>query len=94
MCPDLAWLAFPDFNLGSKDSTKMLNDFQNFVTTEKERLKERKKTLVKQEMNSRMADLVKFSQSFKVCIFPPVPHASSLIWKIVLFVTVLSYLAL
>jgi len=39
--------------------------FRDFVTTEKERLNLKRQALVKNDMGKRMADLVKFSQSFK-----------------------------
>jgi len=38
------------------------------VTNEKQRLTQKKQALVKNEMDKRMADLVKFSQSFKVLL--------------------------
>jgi hypothetical protein len=40
--------------------------FRDFVTTEKQRLTRKRQALVKSEMDKRMAELVKFSQSFKV----------------------------
>ena len=40
--------------------------FRNFVSTEKDRLIKKKQALIKNEMDKRMADLVKFSKSFKV----------------------------
>lgn len=40
--------------------------FREFVNTEKQRLTQKKQALFKSEMDKRMADLVKFSQSFKV----------------------------
>jgi hypothetical protein len=42
--------------------------FRDFVTNEKQRLTEKRQALVKSEMDKRMAELVKFSQSFKVRI--------------------------
>ena len=39
--------------------------FRNFVSTEKDRLLKKKQALLKNEMDKRMADLVKFSQTFK-----------------------------
>ena len=42
--------------------------FRDFVTNEKQRLTQKRQALVKSEMDKRMAELVKFSQSFKVCI--------------------------
>ena len=40
--------------------------FRNFVSTEKDRLLRKKHALIKNEMDKRMAELVKFSQTFKV----------------------------
>ncbi|KAF9450887.1 hypothetical protein P691DRAFT_422938 [Macrolepiota fuliginosa MF-IS2] len=40
--------------------------FRDFVTTEKQRLTRKRQALVKSEMDKRMAELVKFSQSFKL----------------------------
>jgi hypothetical protein len=40
--------------------------FRDFVTNEKQRLTQKRQALVKSEMDKRMADLIKFSQSFKV----------------------------
>ncbi|KAF7374915.1 LsmAD domain-containing protein [Mycena sanguinolenta] len=39
--------------------------FSDFVTNEKQRLQQKRQALVKSDMDKRMADLVKFSQSFK-----------------------------
>lgn len=43
--------------------------FRDFVTNEKQRLTQKKQALVKNEMEKRVAELVKFSQSFKVHTF-------------------------
>ncbi|XP_006459522.1 hypothetical protein AGABI2DRAFT_201859 [Agaricus bisporus var. bisporus H97] len=40
--------------------------FRDFVTTEKQRLTRKRQALVKNDMDKRMAELVKFSQSFKL----------------------------
>ncbi|KAJ7274423.1 hypothetical protein B0H12DRAFT_1228157 [Mycena haematopus] len=40
--------------------------FSDFVTNEKQRLQQKRQALVKSDMDKRMADLVKFSQSFKL----------------------------
>lgn len=40
--------------------------FRDFVTNEKQRLTQKRQALVKSEMDKRMADLIKFSQNFKV----------------------------
>jgi len=44
--------------------------FRDFVTNEKQRLTQKRQALVKSEMDKRMAELVKFSQSFKVYFHP------------------------
>ncbi len=43
--------------------------FREFVTHEKQRLTQKRQALVKSERDKRMADLLKFSQNFKVIIF-------------------------
>ncbi|KAG6813919.1 hypothetical protein H0H92_005768 [Tricholoma furcatifolium] len=40
--------------------------FRDFVTNEKQRLTQKRQAIVKSEMDKRMAELVKFSQSFKL----------------------------
>ncbi|THV07420.1 hypothetical protein K435DRAFT_772738 [Dendrothele bispora CBS 962.96] len=40
--------------------------FRDFVTNEKQRLTQKRQALVKSDMDKRMAELVKFSQSFKL----------------------------
>jgi hypothetical protein len=40
--------------------------FRDFVTNEKQRLTQKRQALVKSEMDKRMAELKKFSVSFKV----------------------------
>jgi len=47
------------------------------VTNEKQRLTQKRQTLVKSEMDKRMAELVKFSQSFKVSACLSITIASS-----------------
>ncbi|KAH8118051.1 hypothetical protein DFH11DRAFT_1572083 [Phellopilus nigrolimitatus] len=46
--------------------------FRDFVTNEKQRLTQKKQALVKNEMDKRVAELVKFSQSFK--LNKPIPE--------------------
>ncbi|KAF9052401.1 hypothetical protein BDZ89DRAFT_1088489 [Hymenopellis radicata] len=46
--------------------------FREFVSSEKQRLAQKRQALVKNEMDKRMADLVKFSQSFK--LNKPIPE--------------------
>lgn len=48
--------------------------FRNFVSTEKDRLIKKKQALMKNEMDKRMAELVKFSQTFKVGLEVIVEH--------------------
>ncbi|KAG5734677.1 hypothetical protein E4T56_gene18681, partial [Termitomyces sp. T112] len=50
----------------NKQPADALPAFRDFVTNEKERLTRKRQALVKSEMDKRMADLVKFSQSFKL----------------------------
>ena len=49
-----------------QSSADPLPAFRSFVTNEKDRLMKKKQALMKSEMDKRMAELVKFSQSFKV----------------------------
>lgn len=44
----------------------LLGDFLEFVTSEKNRLAQRKQAMVKTDMDKRKADLLKFSKSFKL----------------------------
>ncbi|KAF5367587.1 hypothetical protein D9758_003719 [Tetrapyrgos nigripes] len=46
--------------------------FRDFVTNEKQRLNQKRQALVKNDMDKRMAELVKFSQSFK--LNKPIPE--------------------
>ncbi|KAG6885670.1 hypothetical protein C0993_011434 [Termitomyces sp. T159_Od127] len=50
----------------NKQPADALPAFRDFVTNEKERLTRKRQALVKSEMDKRMADLVEFSQSFKL----------------------------
>lgn len=50
----------------SKPPADPLPAFRDFVTHEKQRLTQKRQALVKSEMDKRMAELVKFSQSFKL----------------------------
>ncbi|KAG7089569.1 hypothetical protein E1B28_011239 [Marasmius oreades] len=56
----------------SKPPADPLPAFRDFVTNEKQRLTQKRQALVKSEMDKRMADLVKFSQSFK--LNKPIPE--------------------
>lgn len=57
----------PDFNLCPfQPPADPLPAFRDFVTNEKQRLTQKRQALVKSEMDKRMAELKKFSQSFKV----------------------------
>ncbi|KII90025.1 hypothetical protein PLICRDRAFT_29180 [Plicaturopsis crispa FD-325 SS-3] len=51
---------------GNKPPADPLPAFRDFVTNEKVRLTQKRQALVKSEMDKRMAELVKFSQSFKL----------------------------
>lgn len=44
----------------------LVNDFRSFVKNEKNRLNEKRHALAKNEMDKRKAELLQFSQSFKV----------------------------
>jgi hypothetical protein len=50
----------------NKPPADPLPAFRDFVTNEKQRLNQKRQALVKSEMDKRMAELVKFSQSFKL----------------------------
>ncbi|KAJ7364010.1 hypothetical protein DFH08DRAFT_838071 [Mycena albidolilacea] len=51
---------------GSKPANDPVTAFSDFVTNEKQRLQQKRQALVKSDMDKRMAELVKFSQSFKL----------------------------
>jgi PAB1-binding protein PBP1 len=55
----------------NKPPADALPAFRDFVTNEKQRLSLKRQALVKSDMDKRMAELVKFSQSFKVRITHP-----------------------
>ena len=44
-----------------------MGSFRDFVTNEKQRLAQKKQQIFKKEKDNRLADLLKFSQEFKVC---------------------------
>lgn len=44
----------------------LVGSFRDFVTHERQRLAQKKQAIVKSEMDKRMQDLIKFSQSFKL----------------------------
>ncbi|TFK75248.1 hypothetical protein BDN72DRAFT_955246 [Pluteus cervinus] len=56
----------PASNSVNKPAADALPAFRDFVTNEKQRLTQKRQALVKSEMDKRMAELVKFSQSFKL----------------------------
>ncbi|EPQ54097.1 hypothetical protein GLOTRDRAFT_111543 [Gloeophyllum trabeum ATCC 11539] len=56
----------------NKPPADPLPAFRQFVTTEKERLTQKKQALVKNELDKRRAELLKFSQSFK--LNKPIPE--------------------
>ncbi|KAJ7756399.1 hypothetical protein DFH07DRAFT_477591 [Mycena maculata] len=51
---------------GSKPANDPVTAFSDFVTNEKQRLQQKRQALVKSDMDKRVADLVKFSKSFKL----------------------------
>ncbi|KAF5359437.1 hypothetical protein D9756_003474 [Leucocoprinus leucothites] len=61
--PDKTSSPAPGAAAAPKDA---LPAFRDFVTTEKQRLTRKRQALVKSEMDKRMAELVKFSQNFKL----------------------------
>ncbi|KDQ59277.1 hypothetical protein JAAARDRAFT_154623 [Jaapia argillacea MUCL 33604] len=56
----------------NKPPADPLPAFRQFVTTEKQRLTQKRQALVKSEMDKRMAELLKFSQTFK--LNKPIPE--------------------
>ncbi|KAF9552068.1 hypothetical protein CPC08DRAFT_768596 [Agrocybe pediades] len=62
----------PTATSGTKPPADPLPAFQAFVKDEKQRLTQKRQALVKSEMDKRMAELVKFSQSFK--LNKPIPE--------------------
>lgn len=60
----------PAGGVTTKAPADALPAFRDFVTNEKQRLTQKRQALVKNEMDKRMAELVKFSQSFKVFCHP------------------------
>jgi hypothetical protein len=46
--------------------TQVVSTFRKFAVTEKERLQQKKQALIRKEKDSRIAELIKFGQSFKV----------------------------
>ncbi|KAF8149936.1 hypothetical protein B0H34DRAFT_731793 [Crassisporium funariophilum] len=56
----------------AKPPADPLPAFRDFVTNEKQRLTQKRQALVKSEMDKRMAELVKFSQNFK--LNKPIPE--------------------
>lgn len=44
----------------------LVGTFRDFMATEKKRLEQKRQAIVKNEIDKRVADLVKFSQTFKV----------------------------
>ena len=50
----------------SPNSKPPADAFREFVTSEKNRLTQKRAALVKNDMKNRVAELLKFSQSFKV----------------------------
>ncbi|KDQ14804.1 hypothetical protein BOTBODRAFT_55014 [Botryobasidium botryosum FD-172 SS1] len=50
----------------------LVGSFRDFVTNERQRLTQKKQAIVRSEMDKRMADLIKFSQNFKLS--QPIPE--------------------
>jgi len=50
----------------SEKAPDVATTFRDFVTNEKQRLTQKRQAIVKNEMDKRMSELVKFSQSFKL----------------------------
>ena len=44
----------------------LIPTFRDFVTNEKQRLTQKRQAIVKNEMDKRMSELVKFAKDFKV----------------------------
>ncbi|KAJ8508803.1 hypothetical protein ONZ45_g8961 [Pleurotus djamor] len=69
VCADRVLLWVTNFSLSVikyQPPADPLPAFRDFVTNEKQRLTQKRQALVKSEMDKRMAELVKFSQSFKL----------------------------
>lgn len=47
----------------------VVGDFKAFIGTERERYDARKQSMAKTERTRQFAELVKFGQNFKVCVF-------------------------
>ncbi|KAI9592806.1 hypothetical protein BDF19DRAFT_424979 [Syncephalis fuscata] len=73
-----AFLARLDKKIHAERSNKkpieaqVVGTFRKFVSTEKERLQQKKQALIRKEKDSRIAELVKFGQSFKLKL--PMPE--------------------
>ena len=59
------------FCVRAQPAADPLPAFRDFVTNEKQRLTQKRQALVKNERDKRMAELLRFSQSFKVRPIPP-----------------------
>lgn len=58
----------------------VIASFRDFVSSEKERMTQKKQALVKHEKDKRLSELIEFSKSFKVgtCYEGPVTRSSRL----------------
>ena len=54
-------------------ANQVFHAFQQFKTAEKEKLVQKRQTIVKKEKESKIAELVAFSKTFKVCRHVHVP---------------------
>ena len=68
--------AAPNGITKAKDpANQVFQAFQQFKTAEKEKLVQKRQTIVKKEKESKIAELVAFSKTFKVCCYLHVPIA-------------------
>ncbi|KAF9479600.1 hypothetical protein BDN70DRAFT_932406 [Pholiota conissans] len=72
LSPASSKAASPAPAAGNKPPADPLPAFRDFVKDEKQRLTQKRQALVKSDMDKRMADLVKFSQTFK--LNKPIPE--------------------
>ncbi|KZV87183.1 hypothetical protein EXIGLDRAFT_208313 [Exidia glandulosa HHB12029] len=56
----------PDDKAAKPGNDNLVGTFRDFMATEKKRLEQKRQAIVKNEIDKRVADLVKFSQTFKL----------------------------
>lgn len=56
----------PDDKAAKAGGDNLVGTFRDFMATEKKRLEQKRQAIVKNEIDKRVADLVKFSQTFKL----------------------------